>query len=173
MIPSVTQILSPWSDFSGIRPEVLEKASVRGTRIHLACSNYASGFMIPSFTEGDEPYFQSFQRWFDSTVEKVISVEMEYRCPVYQFQGHPDLVCVIKGDTTKISVVDLKTPRSISPSWRLQLAAYAHLTGADRCFSLRLSPEGKQAIADENTDWKRDLNIFLNALSVWRFYHEK
>ncbi len=172
MLPSVTTVLSPWSDFTKVPPDVLTRAAERGTRVHLACSNYVSGFMVPNMTADEQPYFNSFKRWFDATVDETISVEQEYRCDIHKFIGHPDIVCVLKGDS-RICVVDLKTPRTTSPSWRLQLAAYAWLTKAHRCFSLRLSPEGKRALVDEATDWGHDLNFFCNALAVWRYYHNE
>jgi hypothetical protein len=169
MLPSVTRILSPWSDFSMISEEVLNRASLRGTRVHQACAAYAMDFPMPDDIEEDDcGYIDSFKNWFDDTVDGLASVEHEYINRKYGFMGHPDLVCYIKGE---ICVVDLKTPRTTSPSWKLQLAAYAHLTQAQRCFSLRLNPDGGRAIVDEVKDWQRDLAIFFNALSVWRYYH--
>lgn len=170
--PSVTQVLSPWCDFSRVNPTVLAAAADRGNKVHLACSNYASGFMVPPLADGEQGYYDSFRRWFDSTIEETITVEHEYRCEVYKFMGHPDLVCRLKGDS-RVCVVDYKTPLTTKPSWKLQLAAYAHLTKAERCFTLRLSPYGKHGIIDENSNWDHDFSIFCNALTVWRFFHER
>lgn len=171
MLPSVTQILSPWNDFSNVSPEVLTNAAWRGSRIHAACALYALDFPVDGLLKGDQGYFDSFQIWFDSTVELVVSVESYFSDRQYGYCGHPDLVCILRGGDT--CAIDLKTPRTASPSWKLQLAAYAHLTQAQRCFSLRLNPIGGRAIVDECKDWQRDFAIFLNALSVWKYFNQR
>lgn len=169
MLPSVTRILSPWSNFGHVNPDVLANAAARGDRVHAACAAYALDYPVERLEIGDTGYFESFREWFDATVEAVVCVEEEYRDEKYGFMGHPDIVAILRGGDS--CVIDLKTPRTTSPSWRLQLAAYAHLTQAQRCFSLRLSPTGGRAIVDEVKDWRRDFAIFLNALSVWRYFH--
>jgi hypothetical protein len=171
MLPSVTQILSPYSDFSRVNPAILQAACDKGTRVHAACAAHALDFPVDGLLDGDQGYFDSFRVWFDSTVELVISVEELFTEPHYGYCGHPDLVCILQGSDK--CVIDLKTPRTTSPSWRLQLAGYAHLTQAQRCFSLRLNPDGGRAIVDEVTDWQRDFAIFLNALSVWKYFNQR
>ena len=45
-MPSVTQVLSPFADFSQIPEGVLEYASWRGTEVHRLCACYAKGLPI-------------------------------------------------------------------------------------------------------------------------------
>jgi hypothetical protein len=168
---SVTRILSPWSNLSMVSDEVLTSASERGTRVHAACAAYALDYPVEGLQEGDEGYFESFRDWFDATVEQVINVEQEYTCKTYGFVGHPDAVLTLKG-SEEIWVIDWKTPRTLNKSFRLQIAAYRHLTQAHRGATLRLSPEGKRAILDEFTGMERDFCVFLNCLSAWRFFNE-
>ena len=43
LVPGVTSILSPLSDFSFVNPDVLEAASAFGTAVHLACELWDNG----------------------------------------------------------------------------------------------------------------------------------
>lgn len=167
--PSVTTILKPYSDFSRVNPGVLEYAADRGVNVHAACAAYALDLPIDDLYYDEEPYFESFKKWYDSTVKMVVSIEQEYRCDKYRFLGHPDIVCILI-DNSKV-VVDFKTPVQYKRLWSLQLSAYAHLTNVDRAFALRLSPEGKRAKVNENKNWQRDFNIFLNALAVYHYFN--
>lgn len=170
--PSVTHVLSPYNDFSRIPDSVLKKASEKGTRIHAACAAHALCLPVPDLPDDDLGYYESFEDWFEASVAEVISVEQEYIDEKLGFMGHPDLVCRIKRCSFAVhTVVDYKTPATVSPSWRLQLAAYSHLTNAARCFSLRLNKDGKRAIVNEVKNWQRDFSVFLNALSVWRYFN--
>lgn len=170
MMPSSTQIIAPFNKFDTISPDILERAINRGNEIHDLCALYAQDFPIPDVSDEIVGYFESFCNWFDGTVSEVIAVEKRLSCDTYGFTGMPDLVCRIFG-SDDIVVVDYKSARTFSKGWLLQIASYAHLTGAQRCFSLRLHPDGKKAIVDENKEWQRDLAIFFNALAVWRYYH--
>lgn len=171
MLPSVTQILSPWTDFSGVPPAVLANAASRGSRIHAACAAYAMNYPVDGLEDEDWGYFESFKRWFDATVAEVITVETEHRDAQYGFMGHPDAVVSLK-NSNDIWVIDWKTPRNLSKTYRLQIAAYCYLTQAKRGAILRLSPEGKKAILNENTDLSHDLSVFLNCLSAYKFFNE-
>lgn len=169
--PSVTQILKPYSTFEGVPAEVLQAASERGNRVHAACAAHALSFPLPPLENDDLGYLESFKKWFRH-VDRVISVETEYWDSFINVVCHPDLVCTLKGAPAALVVVDLKTPALFSKSWQLQLAAYAYITKAQRCFSLRLSKFGKRPIVNENQNWQRDLNVFLNAVSVWRYFND-
>ena len=170
-LPSVTQIISPYSNFSGINPEVLANAAARGDRVHQACAAYALDFPTNGLEDEDVGYFESFREWFDASVVHVIAIEGLFEDEILGFCGHPDLLCIIDGDGHNKTVVDYKTPRLLSPAWPIQLSAYAHLTKAQRAFSLRLNPDGKKAIVDEVEDIKRHFAIFLNCLSAWKYFN--
>lgn len=172
MLPTVTKILRPWQDFSGISQEVLARAAERGTRVHAACAAIALDLPIyeSDLTPDDLGYLDSFQQWFNASVAAVLAVEQEYVDRALGFRGHPDLVCLLKG-SQKIVVVDFKTGANFSKAWAVQLAAYASLTGAQRCLAVRLKPDGSEPIVNEITNWQRELTIFLNALSVYKYFN--
>jgi len=174
LYPSVTQILSPWADFSGVPPHVLAAASERGTRVHQACLTEAVGGWVMA-DELVAPYLASFQKWLPRV--EVIAVEFEVTDHTMGYLGHPDLLVRFKGDQG-YSLIDLKTPRVYNPIWRAQLAAYkgAALTmpeysNIQRLASLRLSPEGKPPILNESTaTYALDLNGFYNSLAAWKYF---
>lgn len=177
IVPSVTQVISPWSDFSMIPEKVLEVAAARGTLAHAVCLAYAQG--LPSFgiDESVQGYFDSFRRWFDHVVDEVLLVEERLVDPDFGFSGQPDII--VKAKHGEILFPDLKTPAAKSKSWRLQIAAYRHLAEKvkgitpDRCGSLRLNKEGKTPTMDwYEGSYPQDMRRFLMAVELHRFFNE-
>jgi hypothetical protein len=181
-LPSVTEIIRPFSDFSHIPPDILEAACARGNAVHRLCALYSLSLWIDEVPPEYAGYFQSFQRWFDKYVLDVHLVETRVTDTALGFTGEPDLVVTIKGDVGR-SLIDLKTPQVGSPSWRIQLAAYRHLVDQNvpritRVFALRPRPDGKMPTIPPDYEYTstvhRDFQIFLSALNCFRyFYPEK
>lgn len=173
----VTEPLQKYQDFSGIDPEVLEKAAYRGTYVHWWCSAYAS--RIPMLTEPPEDvklYFQSFRRWFDAYVCEVFCVEHQFESKIWGVVGTPDLIVSVHGDEFPM-VVDLKTPATESKTWKCQLAMYVCLAvengiPANRYAALMLDKNGSLPKLREYRDHNRDLSVYLQALSVHRYFKE-
>lgn len=172
---SVTQVLEPFTDFSKIPPEVLEEAKLRGSMAHGLFASYALCLWIPAVPENCIGYFDSFKRWFDSTVELVVAVEKRLNHPIHRYTGQLDLLCKIKGDEG-YALIDHKTPAALQLSWRVQTAAYRELGLLEypdifRTGTLRLSKEGRKAKFDEHTTTlAQDFAIFLNCLSAYKFF---
>jgi len=171
----VTQPISRHTDFSQIHPDVLDYASERGTTIHHGCHKYGQGgFVLTGHWPPDyHGYFKSYTNWHDRYVERVVATEIELKDEDLDLCGHPDLLCIIVGDT-KITLVDLKTPIAESFTWKPQLAAYRHLaikTGYDigRVGSLRLRQNGGRAIFTEYTDSAADFAAYLNMLMIEKY----
>lgn len=172
---SVTTVLQPWTDFSMIKPEVLNAACERGTEIHGDCGAYALGnwYPLPKAYSG---YRKSFRSWFDNMVEKVIGVEMELVSKIFGFLGHPDIICELK-DGSGVIIVDYKTPISLQKTWRLQLAGYKILAEevlgitVDRLACLRLKKDGGYPIFSEtpSDEIAIDMSAFLNALGIYKY----
>ncbi len=174
---SVTRVLSPYQDFSKVPPGVLEAACVRGGTTHRICAGIALGAWISHIPANLEGRVESYQRWLDKYVDRVIFVEKEFYCPCYQFVGHPDQGVVMRGDSG-ITIPDLKTPLVESPTWKGQNAAYRHLVGEHggydlpviRAGSLMLDPTGKTARLIEHVDSAADFNAFIAALTARRYF---
>lgn len=177
---SVTTALSPFVDFSGIRPDVLEAACRRGGIIHAAAASYARGLWVRHLTSSFQGYFESFKNWFDEYVDQVLLIEVQLHCNVYGITGKPDLVCSLVDH--RIVVVDYKTPISERPTWKAQLAAYRYLVGEHYtkkykiqkcwpdCMSLILKGDGSQATAYPYNYSDNDFAAFLSALNAFRYF---
>lgn len=173
-LPSVTQVLAPFVDYSQVPEHVLARASERGSRVHAICAAKLLGLWHAPVTEDVAGYVKSFESW-SRVVSDVILIEAELEDTALGYCGHPDALLVIKGDAVN-SAVDWKTPRTLMLPWRVQLAAYRNLfevNGHDvaRQFSLRLCPNGGAAKLNEYTGTVRaDFSIFASALNAYRFF---
>jgi hypothetical protein len=173
-LPSVTQVLKYYQDYSNVSLTVLEAAQERGIAVHAFCAMYARSLFVNEIPPELSGYFASFRAWFDQYVEKVHLVEQRLIDFDYGFTGMPDLIVTMVGENFQ-SLPDIKTPRAGSRVWILQNAAYCHLANKSgyyvkKGFSLRLDPDGKEARAGHfTTPLHQDFNIFLNALNVWRY----
>ena len=168
--PSVTEVLAKYSDFSQVNPDRLEAACNRGTAVHRFACAYARGLWAP-FSGEIQGYCQSFQNWFDQYVEKVILTEPYLIDSTHGYDGHLDLLAVLKGDKYP-SVIDYKTPVAKNITWAVQCAAYLNLAKKwkpKRSGSLRLRADGKPAIFDSCEEGYRDLQIFLSALFAHKY----
>ena len=174
--PSVTTVLSPFSDFSMVRPEVLKLAAERGTRVHAACAIYAKGLWADcALWPGDGPFFDSFLNWANMAGIEFVSIEEEFTDSGLGYMGHPDAVVYIPGDQG-LTVIDYKTPMSISRTWHPQIAAYAHLArkhGHDvrRGLAVRLRRNGGPAITTEIDVDGEPWAAFLNALGAFKYFN--
>lgn len=176
LFPSVTEVLSPWSDFSMIQQSVLQMAAERGTAVHNACFAYAGGVPVVGVRPDVEPYLTSFRRWFDKVVDDVMLCEQRITDDKFGFHGEPDLL--VRSKHQEIILTDIKTPVTKMKTWRVQLAAYNNLcekyTGINihRVGSLRLSPDGKTPKMDYYDYQSQDFNIFLSCLNTYKYFKQ-
>ena len=157
---------------AGVRQNVLDHASARGTAVHSACAAYALGLWVVPLSDEIQGYFDSFKLWFDTYVSEVYFVEKEFSDAALGIIGHPDIGCqLIDG---RDLVVDLKTPVISSKSWGPQLAAYLHLAKQERKYDgamvLQLRKNGKPAKGIDYKYSDRDFAIYLSALNCHRHF---
>jgi len=169
---TVTQIISPYANFSGIRPSVLEAAAERGTAVHEACAAIALG-LFPVMTDEIRPYIDSFMQWFNLMVEDTLLVEERLVDTSLGYSGQIDLLC---HTSEGLILIDLKTPVAKAKGWRVQLAAYERLClvngyHPDKIGSLRLSREGKMARMDYYEGGPTDFKYFLEGLDLYRYFN--
>ena len=175
----VTEILAPYQNFSGIPPDVLSRASERGTLVHRICAVHAKGLAwLLDITSECQGYADSFKDWFKNMVQEVVFVEKRLADKDLGFTGQIDLLVRLKSGKTVL--IDLKTPAALGKTWRMQLAAYAYLArkevaaheylysemAVDQVGSLRLSKKGNVGEVDWLKEEGRDLAAFMNALSL-------
>ena len=168
----VTEVLGKYVNWSRIPDRRLYEACQRGQIVHAACGASALGGYVAPLPDAYAGYFKSFRRWFDHNVKRVLMAEQTLTNGNFCFTGRPDLVVeLING---LVLLVDLKTPLAESKTWRVQLAAYWYLLDkpkiitVDSSASLRLKPNGAEAVAVRYDDWLADFDIFLSALNAHR-----
>ncbi len=176
-MPSVTQALQPFMDFSKVPPDVLQSAADRGSEVHAICACIAKKlWVVDEVPDNCLGYVESFVGWFDSMVEDVILAEERLYDHSLGFHGMPDLICRIRGDSG-LSLVDYKTGKVVMPTWAVQIAAYRHLAikaghPVHRVLCLRLSADGKPPIINESTKNMNQLfNVFVSALNCYRHFY--
>ena len=175
---SVTQIISPYVDFSSVPEDRLALAAERGTRVHewIAKSYRDVWQPIPKDIQG---YIESFIRWKGALIEKALLIEEKLVCDCYQFVGHVDFVGELVAQNGVI-LIDWKTPITASRSWEAQIAAYRHLVEEHsdlkgqkiaRCGALMLDPRGSMAkLLEYAFSQALAFNAFLSALNAFRFF---
>jgi len=175
-IYSVTEVLGPWSDFSGIRPEILELAADRGRRVHAhAAAKLTDAFLIDEPRPEDQGFITSLNRWIDENVVQVIAVEEEFIDRDLGYAAHPDLIAKIRNHQMPC-VVDWKTPASASPVWQVQLAGYCmvakkHYGCEFQGMTVRPRSDGGTANAIVYKNNGIDFSIFMSALNVYRYFN--
>lgn len=167
----VTQVLSPFSDFSRISPEVLEMAAARGTRVHAACATIAMGGIPVDVLPEEQGRVDSFCRWWEK-VTHVWFVETPMVCEHYGFTGTPDLGVRWAGVDI---LTDIKTPVTPARTWHSQVSSYLHLAREvgfhfDKGSTLQLDPKGGPPktifLEDETRAWA----AFLGALCAQNYF---
>lgn len=170
--PRVTEILSPYIDFSMVPEATLAQAAYRGTQVHSLCAAYAQKLFTP-IPQEYAGYLLSFQKWFDQFVKEVLYVEKELIDPAYGFMGHIDFYGRLK--RLCMALIDIKTPITLYKQWKVQLSAYKRLLDVDKkkvdvIASLQLDPKGgiPKMVRYENS--AQDLNIFLGILNAHNYF---
>jgi len=173
VVPSVTQILAPLYDWSGVPPEVLARAAERGTAVHKACELYDLEILDEDGLDAEvASYLAGWKKFLVDTGFKVERVEVRVYSPTHEYAGTTDRT----GRLGRNSVLlDLKSG-VITPVTGPQTAAYekalTEQTGAkfSRRYGLYLRPGDYRLIRyDTTTDWL----VFQAArnLMTWRQNH--
>lgn len=164
-IPSVTQIIKPLYDFSGISQARLDYASERGTAVHKATE-------LSDMDDLDEdaldpvivPYLDAWKKFrFEMGVE-IIGMEQQLYSTTHKYAGTFDRIAVIDGDSW---LLDIKATASLSPAVGVQLAGYAGLTTVKRRGAVQLLPSGEYRLKEYSS--KSDWPTFLSLLTVFNW----
>ncbi len=168
VVPSVTQVLAPLSQFEGIDTTVLARKAALGRAVHEACWYDDDGDLDDaSVSDEVRGYLNAYRAFILDSGSTILSAEMQVAEPVMQYAGTLDRVMEIDGVQW---LVDLKTsittPRTAGP----QTAAYLRALGDNsvtRRAALRLRPDGTYRF-DHLTD-PDDWATFVACLTVHRF----
>lgn len=171
VVPGVTSILKPMSDFSRIDPQVLEAKADLGRRVHFACELHDEDDLDPASIEADvAPYFDAYVKFREDTGCEILAVEQKVYHPLMRYAGTLDRVLRIGNCKW---MVDLKTcfttPVSAGPQTAAYLRALADTTITRRA-ALRLKPDGTYRLEELNNpdDW----SAFMACLTLRRFMEQ-
>lgn len=182
VLPSVTQITSPLSDYSMVPTEVLERKKIIGSAVHLACELHDSGGVDES-TIHDLcfPYFKAYLKFRADNPCDVVLNEQKVFSERWGFAGTLDRVFKMhesrtgswfKGDLVQI---DLKTVATLMLATGPQTAGYALAMpdlGVPRTqvkrAALQLKPDGTYTIKPYYSAKDEACFIALLTLHQWR-----
>lgn len=103
---------------------VSREATALGTAVHALCEQLAAGKLWAQDLTGDlAPYGVKFAWWLHENVAAVISCERTVIHEAHGYAGTLDLYAEM-ADGRRL-VCDLKTGKTVDPTYRLQLTAYA------------------------------------------------
>lgn len=168
VVPSVTQVLAPLVDLSGIPRALLEAKRDLGQRVHMACQFDDEGDLDEASVEPDvRPRLEAWRKFRRETSAEVLHNERRVADPLLLYAGTLDRVLLIQRVKW---LVDLKTsiasPIAVGP----QTAAYMRALGDNSVThraALRLLPDGTYRLDPLTSpdDW----SCFFACLSLHRF----
>ena len=168
IVPSVTQVLQPFVDFSGIPHDVLMAKRDLGQRVHLACQLDDEDDLDESSVEADvEPYLDGWRRFKHESGAIVLLNEKLVCAPLMLYAGKLDRVLMLNGHKW---LIDLKTSISLPLAVGPQTAAYLRALGdatVTHRGALRLQADGRFKL-DPLTD-PDDWSVFMSLLTIKHF----
>lgn len=140
----------------------------RGTQVHSCCKAICLNQSF-SFDEKISGYVFACKKFLNDFKPVVQIVEKRFNCETLQVTGQPDLIAVIKNEST---IIDWKC--GLSGYELIQLGGYSCLTGVKFGLSVKLNEDGTykiggQGITDISKKWQR---YFLGALTSYNCMKE-
>ena len=185
VVPSVTQIIAPLSDHSGIPEWILKRKQAIGKAVHKVCELYDNGKLDESSVHPEiAGYFDAYKAFLRDTCALVLQNEQPVYSRMHNYAGTLDRMyqmpmhrpnCWSADDSV---LCDLKTVVDLKPATGPQTAGYllasdlASTAGPPilRC-ALQLKPTGQYHIQMYNES--SDKAVFLSCLQTfnWKKYH--
>lgn len=177
VVPSVTQLLTPIQDWSGIPKSVLEAKAILGTAVHRACELDEDGLLDEeTLDERIEPYLRAFKKFKAEKRPKLLANEKRLFHLTLGYAGTLDRLYEIDGWPW---IIDLKTAVAHNPWVGVQLAGYVGLVEASELKpekaivrgGLNLRPDGTYRLhpCTDPTDWPTFVSLLT--LHNWRQRH--
>ncbi len=170
----VTTILAPFSGIDKIDPMVLQRAAIRGSKVHALCQGILDGIdvEVPEELKG---YVDSFKQW--SLDKRFVENPGRMFSDKEKVTGECDGIYLDK-DNNEI-LFDLKTSAQEGSTWRYQAAGYSFLLSETKKIVpkeeqfIRLSKDGKYPKI-HIYHFEENLNTFMKCIDLFRtFYKNK
>lgn len=170
-VPSVTQVLDPYSGLEHVPPDVLERAKEFGTHVHQAVHLFNEERLdFATLDRALLPFVQGWQKFLDETGAVVLDSERRVASRRHGYAGTLD-VRVYWGRS--IRLIDVKSsairPRTVGPQTAAYSEALREETGErvrDR-YCVRLTQDARYI--PDRLDDPRDWEMFKAALVVRRW----
>lgn len=171
VVPGVTTILSPLTDFSRVPAHVLKAASDFGTAVHLACElDDLSELDEGSLDEELVPYLSAWRKFSAEHSVQWQQIEHQVHNKTMGYAGTLDRLGLVDGVAT---VLDIKSSVRLYPSVGPQLAAYqkAATEVSVQRMAVQLKGDGTY-VAKTYTD-PSDWPVFCSLLTLraWCAHH--
>lgn len=157
VVPSVTQILQPLSNFDFVDQDVLRAAQEFGTAVHMACELWDTGMLDRDSLDPElEPYLQGWIAFCQAHNCQWEGIELRVYDKAMGYAGTLDRFGLVDGER---AIVDIKSGSKLFPSTGPQTAAYAqaHVPVVARSikrYAVRLFPNGYELKAYTSPlDW--------------------
>lgn len=164
VVPGVTSILAPLTDFSRVPPAVLEAASQFGKAVHRACELDDLGELDEDALDPAlKPYLEAWRKFSAEYEVQWDEIEKPIYHPTLRYAGTPDRKGLVRGMR---AVVDIKSTAQLYPSVGPQLAAYAQ--AGNEPFAHRIAVQLKADgtyVAKTYSD-PTDFPVFASLLTV-------
>jgi len=173
-IPSVTSILQPYVDFSGIDPKVLERKRQIGKALHKATDLDERGDLVEeSVDPAVLPYLHAWRKFKQETGWAVVASEVQLHHPIMKYAGTLDRV-MKKPRLGTIAIPDIKTS-PFYPTTPIQTAGYVMLWNyhkpaqlATERFSVHLKPDATYRL-EPHRETALDMQTFKQMLAIHQF----
>lgn len=127
MYARVSDILSPFNDFSKIDPSILSNKAKIGTSVHEAIADDIEG-EFPFLDEQTMGYFESYDAWKFQIKPTFLKSEMRYFDEERMITGQIDTLIDIPNKSMLPTLVDFKTSAQESREvWPMQGHLYGYL----------------------------------------------
>lgn len=170
-VPSVTEVLEPYSGLEWVRPELVQAAADFGHNVHVACDLYDADeldheALDPALT----PYVDAWDRFQRDTGAVAIESELAVYSRTLRYAGTLDRIMAL-GRKERVQI-DIKTSTGVPRTVGAQTAAYENcyremfgrkLQGRYCC---HLKPDGTYKLhpLTDATDFAK----FQSCLTLWR-----
>jgi hypothetical protein len=159
--PSVTEIIYT---VMPIEFEVDNYYMTKGKAIHRAIELLLQDNLDEDTVQPDfKIYIDIFKEFIKAERIEPLTLEKRFYNDRLLYSGKPDIICNIDGTPC---IIDIKTSKTESKQWRLQLAAYSDLTGIKKRMVVYWGEDKWKK--KEYTD-KTDIYVFYSCLTVYNF----
>lgn len=171
--PQLTQWIAEqgWHESQRIKSE----AGERGTRIHAACDALENGVELDKTNYSLEEWWKigTFVDWYNEYQPELIATELAVFSKVRGYAGRLDRIYKVAGE---ITVLDLKSSRSIHEHFPLQFASYAKAIEENTDLEIAQTACLQLGASNKNgyrfivyPDWRDHYKVFENVRAIWQY----